>query len=138
MKDSKIKVNLLLPHILYTKWRIPEENIKNFIKNFGYWAWEQSKPTLKVYINDITILGEQKSFFIDLEEKDNECAFFVSYDNKKYRIEYGRMIQENIFIPLISSKFIIHPSDQYYSTFRLPRHILESIKNINICESYSI
>ncbi|RBP39541.1 DUF4912 domain-containing protein [Garciella nitratireducens] len=138
MKNSKIKINLLLPHILYSQWKLPKESVKKFINDFGYWAWEESKPTLKIYINDITILGEQESFFINLKENDTECAFFVPYDNKKYKIEYGRMLHQNIFLSLISSNFIIHPSDQYYSTFCLPHHIVESMKYLNICENYCV
>lgn len=138
MKNSKVKIDILLPHIVFCSWKTREIDIKNFIKTFGYWAWEQSKSTLKVCINDKKILGEQQSSFIHLKEGETECIFFTPYDNKKYTIEYGRYIGNEIFIPFATSDAFIHLADQNYSIFPLPKHLLNSMKYIEAFKKSTI
>lgn len=138
MRDSKIKLEILLPHIISCSWKIQEADIKDFIKTFGYWAWEQSKPMLKVYINDEKIMGEQESFFIGLKEGETECIFFTPHDNKKYTIEYGRHMGNDIFIPFVTSNAIVHLDDQNYSAFPLPKHLSDSMKYMGFFKETAI
>jgi len=119
-KTKKMKLKLIFPHILYAKWSIEENSIKEFIKKFGYWSWEKSKPVLKISINDSNIFGEQYSFYLDLDEGDIDCMFFVPYHNKTYKTEYGRCLGEDIFIPFVCSNSIEILQESGYSIFRLP------------------
>jgi len=117
---NKMKLKLIIPNILYAKWRIEENSIKNFIKTFGYWSWERSKPALKIFINDGNVIGEQSSSYLNLDEGDDECMFFVPYHSKTYRTEFGRCLGKNIFIPLACSNSIEIIKESGYSIFRLP------------------
>ena len=119
-KLKKMHLKLIIPHILYVKWDIEDNYMKEFIEDFGYWSWKKSSPTLKIYINDATIIGEQYSFFLPLDEEDCQCIFFAPYNNKTYRIEYGRILERNIFIPCISSNGIEILKENDYHVFRLP------------------
>lgn len=120
--SKKIKLNLILPHILSANWSIEDYYMKDFIKKFGYWSWGKSKPALKIYINDFNIIGEQCSFLLYLDEKDCQCMFFAPYNNKTYRIEYGRALGKNIFLPFISSNSVEILRERDYSIFRLPEY----------------
>lgn len=123
-KSKDMNLRLIIPHILYAKWSIEKNSIKEFIKKFGYWSWERSKPALKIYINDNNIIGEQFSSYLDLDEGDNECMFFVPYYNKTYRAEFGRYLEKSIFIPFLYSKNIKILQESNHSIFRLPDNFI--------------
>lgn len=118
-KHKKMELKLITPHILFAKWIIKENKIKEFISKFGYWSWEKSKPALKIIINDHGIIGEQSLFYLDLDEGDNECVFFAPYYSKTYITEYGRCLGENIFIPFLCSNSIKILQENDYTIYRL-------------------
>src|SRR5690554_663470 len=123
--NNKNSLKLLMPHIFYAKWKVDEKKIKEYIQKFGYWAWEHSKPALKVIINDKNILREQNSSFIHLSEGDSECVFFVPLENKLYRTEYGRLLGKDLFIPMSSSNSTMMLRDEYEEILRLPNSFLK-------------
>ncbi|MCR1897750.1 hypothetical protein NSA47_01950 [Irregularibacter muris] len=123
----KMKLKFLLPHILQAEWNIEEIHIKDFIKKFGYWAWEQSIPALKIDINSSSnIMGEEESFILPLEEGDEQCIFFTSYNRKVFWVEYGRKMDNEIFIPFISSDRIKDCHFKECPIMPLPKNLVHS------------
>ncbi len=123
--SNRNRLKILMPHILYAKWKLDEEKIKEYIQKFGYWAWECSKPALKIIINDKSILGEQDFSFILLSEEDQDCVFFVPHDNKLYRVEHGRLLGNDLFIPLSSSNSEMMIKGECDKILRLPDMFLK-------------
>ena len=121
----KIKLRFILPHILHTQWNIEENHIKDYIKKFGYWAWEQSIPALKICINsNPNIMGEEESFILPLEEGDEHCTFYTSYNHKIFWVEYGRTLGSEVFIPFISSNRVNDYHFNEYPVMVLPHNTI--------------
>lgn len=125
MKNQALKLMFKTPHALYAKWKIEDNHIKEFIKKFGYWAWDESTPALKICLNDsMKIIGEQNSFILSLKEGEKECIFFIPLVNKVYWVEYGRYFKGDIFIPFIKSNILSPSKEQKYPITRLPNELI--------------
>lgn len=118
--SNKIVIGQIIPHILHIKWEIDKNSKVDFVERFGDWVWCKSRPILKINMNDFNIIGEQSSFYLDLEENDRESVIFLPTHTKTYSVQYGRSLGKYIFIPLITSKNVDLVEMNEDSVIKLP------------------
>lgn len=84
-KQTVVKVLAQTPNILFVYWDISDDDRENYIKQYGEYFFNDTKPVLIVY-NDTM----HYSFEIDINDFANSWYLHIEDSDCDYRVELGR------------------------------------------------
>lgn len=84
-KQTVVKVLAQTPNILFVYWDISDDDRENYIKRYGEYFFNDTKPVLIVY-NDTM----HYSFEIDINDFANSWYLHIEDSDCDYRVELGR------------------------------------------------
>lgn len=111
--ETKIVAMARDPYWLFVYWEVSEITREEIRSRFGYSAWEESRPVLRVY--DVT-----KVYFYDSElVKEiaiNDCAdnWYIEgcAPGHTYCVELGRVLANGVYIFVARSNLVTMPRDR--------------------------
>ncbi|KNY24794.1 DUF4912 domain-containing protein [Pseudobacteroides cellulosolvens] len=109
--ETKIVLVARDPNCLFAYWEISGIETRRFIDELGIEFWQKSSPALKV-----KNLSNGSNFIIVINDYANNWYIHVDNINSFYEVEYGRKISERFFIPIVSSNYVLTPSNSVSSS----------------------
>jgi len=94
------------PYILYVYFEISSETHSTFESIFGYYLWESSHLFLK-----ISNLSTNTSQYLKIAPDSNNLYINIDQPNKVIRVEIGKMISNEFFIPFAGSNVVSMPNN---------------------------
>ena len=82
---TTVKILAQTPTTLFVYWDISEEDKENYIKNYGEFFFNDTKPVLIVHNDTMNY-----SFEVDINDFANSWYLHVNDSNCDYRVELGR------------------------------------------------
>lgn len=132
--ETIVKILAQTPNTLFVYWDISDEDKSNYIKQYGEYFFNNTKPVLIVH--NIT---KNYSFEIDINDFANSWYLQVTDSNCDYKIELGRkpinnyVSISNDYLYISSSNNIKSPNDHIlFET--LPANVI--FKNIKTNETF--
>lgn len=114
------------PYILYTYFEISNETQSNFESVFGYYLWESSHLVIKV-VN----LSKNTYQYLKVANDANGSYINLDQPNNMFRVEVGKMISKEFFIPFAGSNVVTMPNNDIIKSGNIHfENVLES-KNIS-------
>ncbi len=104
--QTVVKLLYQTPTVLFVYWDISDEDKKNYIKEFGEYFFNNTKPVLVVHNETLNY-----SFEIDINDFANSWYFNVKDANCKYKIELGRRPINN-FVEIPNNYLYITSSNE--------------------------
>lgn len=101
------------PQSLYVYWEVTANKQNEFIKNFGNKLWQESGAVLRLY--DITGLdnfdGNNVHYYENILVNSTCKDWYVAVKglNRRYCLDYGRLLPDGRFITLLRSNYIQTP-----------------------------
>lgn len=109
--ETVVKVLAQTPDILFVYWDISDRDKENYIKQYGEYFFNDTKPVLIVYNDTLNY-----SFEVDINDFANSWYLHISDSNCDYHVELGRRpINEyakiNHYLYISSSNNMALPND---------------------------
>lgn len=105
--DNKIILLVRDPYCLFVYWEISNDKRENFINQFGYDAWNNSKPVLK--ITNVTLSTVE---YLEINDFTSNWYINVNNPNCIFNVEIGRFVSSDFFIQLATSNSVHTPSSK--------------------------
>jgi len=83
--ETIVKVLAQTPNILFVYWDISDNDKENYIKQYGEYFFNDTKPVLIVYNDTLNY-----SFEVDINDFANSWYLHINDSNCDYRVELGR------------------------------------------------
>lgn len=126
--ETIVKILYQTPNVLFVYWDISDIDRENYIKKYGEYFFNDTKPVLKIFN-----LTKNYSFEVEINDFANSWYINVNDANCDYKVELGRkpiMFNEKItsdYIYVSSSNDIEFPNDHILLD-KLPNNI--NFKNV--------
>ncbi|MGE5329565.1 MAG: DUF4912 domain-containing protein [Deltaproteobacteria bacterium] len=118
------------PYILYVYFEVSPETHSSFESVFGYYLWESSHLVLKVFN-----LSNNTYKYLKTEPDSNGIYLKLDKPNNLIRIEIGKMISNEFYIPFAGSNVVCMPNNNIINEDNIHfENVLESKsigKNVN-------
>lgn len=102
------------PHWLYAYWEISAAKQEDFNASFGFNAWENSRPVLRVYeISGDKFDGTNAAGYTDISlgEQEDNWHINVNSANSNYCVDLGRLFPGGRFVTILRSNIVTTPRD---------------------------
>ena len=100
------------PDWLFAYWEITATKQGQFYQDFGYNAWENSHPVLRVYdVTGVCFNGENANSYLDIPVNDNTESWHINVGkpNCSFCVDIGRRFSDGRFVTLLRSNIVATP-----------------------------
>lgn len=110
--ETVVKVLAQTPNILFVYWDVSDTDKENYIKQYGEYFFNDTKPVLIVYNDTLNY-----SFEVDINDFANSWYLHINDSNCDYRVELGRRpinkyAKINNYLSVSSSNNMDAPNDR--------------------------
>lgn len=111
--DCKIAALPRDPNWLFVYWEIDEAKREGIARHFGRWAWDQSRPVLRVYdTTNLYFFDSRRHVEIAINDYANNWYIRTGQPDRTFCVELGRVRPDGSYIFLARSNFVSTPRDQ--------------------------
>ncbi len=111
--DCKITALVRDPYWLFVYWEINEAKREEIARRYGYQAWDESWPVLRIYdATNLYFFDSRHYAEIAINDYANNWYIRTGQPNRTFCIELGRVRPDGSYIFLARSNFVSTPRDQ--------------------------
>jgi hypothetical protein len=111
--ECKITALVRDPYWLFAYWEIDEAKREEIARRYGYQAWDESWPVLRVYdATNLYFFDSRHYTEISINDYANNWYIRTGQPNRTFCIELGRVRPDGSYIFLARSNFVSTPRDQ--------------------------